>query len=125
LLGFRLEAKFAPVSWVSYSRPSYGAAEQQRRWLAPLLAGEIRSAFAMTEPDTASSDATNIGSSIVRSGEDYVITGRKWYSTGASDPRCKISILMGKSSPDAPEIHSRQSPRDAHRVRVIRALPVL
>src|SRR5206468_12773048 len=73
----------------------YGTPAHQERWLKPLLAGEIRSCFAMTEPDVASSDATNIESSIVRDGDEYVINGRKWYTTNATDPRCKICIFMG------------------------------
>ena len=77
----------------------YGTREHQERWLKPLLAGEIRSCFAMTEPAVASSDATNIESSIVRDGDDYVINGRKWYTTNATDPRCKICIFMGKTDP--------------------------
>ena len=77
----------------------YGTPEQQERWLKPLLAGEIRSCFAMTEPEVASCDATNIESSIVRDGDDYVINGRKWWTTGATDPRCKIAIFMGKTDP--------------------------
>ena len=80
----------------------YGTEAQKERWLKPLLAGEIRSAFAMTEPDVASSDATNVASSIVRDGDDYVINGRKWYTTGATDPRCKIIIFMGQTDPDDP-----------------------
>ena len=80
----------------------YGTPEQQERWLKPLLAGEIRSCFAMTEPAVASSDATNIESSIVRDGDEYVINGRKWYTTNATDPRCKIIIFMGKTDPDNP-----------------------
>ncbi len=80
----------------------YGTPEQRARWLEPLLAGEIRSAFAMTEPLVASSDATNIESSIVRDGDDYVINGRKWYTTGTTDPRCKIVIFMGKTAPPTP-----------------------
>jgi alkylation response protein AidB-like acyl-CoA dehydrogenase len=107
----------------------YGTEEQKARWLEPLLAGEIRSAFAMTEPEVASSDATNIGSSIVRDGGDYIVRGRKWYTTGATDPRCRIIIFMGKSDPDGPDPHRRQSmilvPRDTPGVRVVRALPVL
>ena len=87
----------------------YGTAEQKKRWLEPLLAGEIRSAFSMTEPEVASSDATNIESSIVRDGDDYVINGRKWYTTNATDPRCRICIFMGKTDPDNPDRHRQQS----------------
>ncbi|AVR98428.1 acyl-CoA dehydrogenase family protein [Pseudoduganella armeniaca] len=87
----------------------YASPAIQQRWLAPLLAGEIRSAFAMTEPEVASSDATNITASIVRDGEHYVLNGRKWYISGASDPRCQVLIFMGKSDPDHPERHRRQS----------------
>jgi acyl-CoA dehydrogenase len=86
----------------------YGTPEQQDRWLKPLLAGEIRSCFAMTEPDVASSDATNIEASITRDGDHYVINGRKWWSSGAGDPRCKIAIFMGKTNPQA-ESHRQQS----------------
>jgi acyl-CoA dehydrogenase len=86
----------------------YGTPEQKERWLKPLLAGEIRSCFAMTEPEVASSDATNIRSSIVRQGNDYVINGRKWWTSGAGDPRCKIAIFMGKTDPSAPT-HKQQS----------------
>src|SRR5258708_11196439 len=86
----------------------YGTPEQQERWLKPLLNGEIRSCFSMTEKDVASSDATNIQSSIVRDGDHYVINGRKWWSSGAGDPRCKISIFMGKTDPTAPK-HKQQS----------------
>jgi acyl-CoA dehydrogenase len=86
----------------------YGTAEQKARWLQPLLDGEIRSCFAMTEPDVASSDATNIRSSIVRDGDQYVINGRKWWCSGSGDPRCQISIFMGKTDPAAPK-HRQQS----------------
>lgn len=107
----------------------YGTDEQKARWLEPLLAGTIRSAFAMTEPDVASSDATNIGSSIVRDGDEYVINGRKWYTTNATSPACKIIIFMGKNQPEGDDPYRRQSmilvPRETLGVRVIRALPVL
>jgi acyl-CoA dehydrogenase len=105
----------------------YGTDTQRQRWLEPLLAGTIRSCFAMTEPDVASSDATNIRSSIVRDGEQYVINGRKWWISGAGDPRCRIAIFMGKSSPDA-ERHRQQSmilvPMEAPGVTIRRMLPV-
>src|SRR5580692_701352 len=105
----------------------YGTPEHKERWLKPLLAGEIRSCFSMTEKDVASSDATNIQSSIVRDGDDYVINGRKWWSSGAGDPRCKIFIFMGKSDPSGPK-HKQQSmilvPRDTPGLRIERMLPV-
>ena len=105
----------------------YGTAEQKQQWLEPLLAGRIRSAFAMTEPAVASSDATNIESSIRREGDVYVINGRKWFTTGATDPRCRILIFMGKTNPGA-ERHRQQSmilvPLDTPGVEVIRPLPV-
>jgi acyl-CoA dehydrogenase len=105
----------------------YGTPEHQERWLKPLLAGEIRSCFSMTEKDVASSDATNIQSSIVRDGDEYVINGRKWWSSGAGDPRCKISIFMGKTVPSAPK-HKQQSmilmPLDTPGIKVERMLHV-
>jgi acyl-CoA dehydrogenase len=106
----------------------YGSAEQQQRWLLPLLDGRIRSGFAMTEPDVASSDATNIEASIERDGDEYVINGRKWWTSGANDPRCEILIFMGKSAPDHPDRHQQQSmilvPMDTPGVKVLRHLPV-
>src|SRR5947209_7682977 len=106
----------------------YGTETQRRQWLEPLLAGTIRSCFAMTEPDVASSDATNIKSSIVRDGGEYVINGRKWWISGAGDPRCRIAIFMGKSDPQNPERHKQQSmilvPMDAPGVTIRRMLPV-
>jgi acyl-CoA dehydrogenase len=106
----------------------YGTPAQKRQWLEPLLDGRIRSAFAMTEPAVASSDATNIESRIVRDGGDYVINGRKWWISGANDPRCAVFIFMGQTEPQHPDRHRRQSmiliPRDAAGVHVLRSLPV-
>jgi acyl-CoA dehydrogenase len=105
----------------------FGTREQQERWLQPLLRADIRSSFCMTEPDVASSDATNIGTRIRRDGEQYVISGRKWWSTGAMNPDAAIFIVMGKTDPDA-ERHRQQSmilvPRDAPGVRIVRPLSV-
>ena len=107
----------------------YASEEVKQRWLDPLLRGEIRSAFSMTEPGVASSDATNIETSIERQGEHYVINGRKWFSSGASDPRCKILIVMGKSDPDNSNRHRQQSmvvvPLDTPGVTIVRSLSVL
>ncbi|HEY5309540.1 MAG TPA: acyl-CoA dehydrogenase family protein [Casimicrobiaceae bacterium] len=106
----------------------YGTAEQKAQWLAPLLRGDIRSAFAMTEPDVASSDATNIEASIRRDGDHYVINGRKWWTTGGPDPRCRILIFMGKTDPANPDRHRQQSmilvPVDTPGVKLVRVLPV-
>jgi acyl-CoA dehydrogenase len=105
----------------------YGAPEHKKRWLEPLLRGEIRSAFAMTEPGVASSDATNIETRIERDGDDYIINGRKWWTSGAGDPRCQIYILMGKTDPQAPR-HSQQSmilvPAETPGITVLRPLTV-
>ena len=105
----------------------YGSEEHKRAWLEPLLRGEMRSAFLMTEPDVASSDATNIQCRIERQGNEYVINGRKWWSSGGGDPRCKLYIVMGRTNPDAAR-HSQQSmilvPADAPGVKVVRALSV-
>ena len=105
----------------------YGTAEQREQWLEPLLAGEIRSAFVMTEPDVASSDATNITTQIVRDGDDYVINGTKWWSSGAGDPRCEVAIVMGKTD-FAAKRHAQQSmvlmPLNTPGVNILRHLPV-
>jgi len=106
----------------------YGTEEHKKQWLTPLLEGQIRSCFAMTEPAVASSDATNIESSIVRDGDMYVINGRKWWSSGMGDPRCKILIFMGKTDPKNPDKYRQQSmvliPRDTPGIKVLRMLTV-
>ena len=106
----------------------YGTAEQKKQWLEPLLEGKIRSAFAMTEPAVASSDATNIEARIERQGDSYVINGRKWWTSGAPDPRCRILIFMGKTAPGVADRHQQQSmilvPMDSPGVKIERILPV-
>ena len=106
----------------------YASEEVKEEWMKPLLEGTIRSAFAMTEPAVASSDATNIESSIVRDGDEYVINGRKWWTSGANDPRCKVFIFMGKTDAKNPDKHKQQSmivvPADSKGVKVLRHLPV-
>jgi acyl-CoA dehydrogenase len=106
---------------------AFGTDEQKREWLEPLLDGRIRSGFAMTEPDVASSDARNIATAVRRDGDEYVIDGRKWWTTGAADPRCRLLIVMGRTDPDA-AAHRQQSmvlvPIDAPGVRVVRSVPV-
>jgi acyl-CoA dehydrogenase len=107
----------------------YGDEAQKRQWLEPLLAGEIRSGFAMTEPDVASSDATNISCSMRREGDEYVINGRKWFTTGGMRESCRILIVMGKTAPDHPDRHRQQSmilvPKDTPGVRVVRSVCTL
>ena len=106
----------------------YGTPEQKKQWFEPLLEGKIRSAFAMTEPKVASSDATNIEASIVRDGDQYVINGHKWWTSGIGDPRCKILIFMGKTDPKNPDKYKQQSmilvPRDAPGIKILRMLTV-
>jgi acyl-CoA dehydrogenase len=106
----------------------YGTPEQKKQWLVPLLDGTIRSAFAMTEPDVASSDATNIQASIIRDGDEYVINGRKWWTSGIGDPRCTLLIFMGKTDPQNQDRHKQQSmiliPRDAAGITLVRMLTV-
>ncbi len=105
----------------------FGTPEQKEQWLDPLLAGEIRSAFSMTEPEVASSDARNIETRIEREGDEYVINGRKWWSTGANDPRCRVLVVMGRTDPEA-DMHHQQSmvlvPIDTPGVQVVRSVPV-
>jgi len=107
----------------------YGSDAQKKRWLAPLLEGKIRSAFAMTEPDIASSDATNIRCSIQRQGDEYVINGRKWYTTGAMRESCELLIVMGKTDPDNPDRHAQQSmilvPKNTPGVSIVRHVTTL
>ena len=107
----------------------YASEELKEKWLTPLLNGEIRSAFAMTEPEVASSDATNIEASIVKEGNEYIVNGRKWWTSGAMDPRCKVLVFMGKTDPSNPDKHRQQSqiiiPMESEGIKVERYLPVL
>ena len=107
----------------------YASEELKEKWLTPLLNGEIRSAFAMTEPEVASSDATNIEASIVKEGNEYIVNGRKWWTSGAMDPRCKVLVFMGKTDPSNPDKHKQQSqiiiPMESQGIKVERYLPVL
>ena len=107
----------------------YASEELKEKWLTPLLNGEIRSAFAMTEPEVASSDATNIEASIVKEGNEYIVNGRKWWTSGAMDPRCKVLVFMGKTDPSNPDKHKQQSqiiiPMESKGIKVERYLPVL
>ena len=107
----------------------YASEELKEKWLTPLLNGEIRSAFAMTEPEVASSDATNIEASIVKDGNEYIVNGRKWWTSGAMDPRCKVLVFMGKTDPSNPDKHKQQSqiiiPMESKGIKVERYLPVL
>jgi acyl-CoA dehydrogenase len=117
----------APDSGNMETLERYGTPEQKRQWLEPLLEGRIRSAFAMSEPAVASSDATNIQSSIVRDRDEYVINGRKWWTSGAGDARCRLFIFMGKTDPAAPTYRQQSMilvPRDAPGIRILRHLPV-
>jgi acyl-CoA dehydrogenase len=118
---------YAPVAGNMETLHLFGTPQQRAQWLEPLLDGTIRSAFAMTEPDVASSDATNIATRIERDGDDYVITGRKWWISGTADERCQIFIVMGKTDPAAPP-HRQQSmvlvPRDAPGMTIVRHLPI-
>src|SRR5450755_1676918 len=122
-----LAEEMGHISWASEVFMRYGSKEHKRKWLRPLMDGEIRSAFLMTEPAVASSDATNIETSIKKDGDHYVINGRKWWSSGMGDPRCQVMIVMGKTDPSLPR-HQQQSqilvPRDAKGITVEKMLPV-
>ena len=105
----------------------YGSEEQKRTWLDPLLRGEFRSCFSMTEPEVASSDATNIQCTIIRDGDSYIVNGRKWWSSGAGDPRCRVAIVMGVTNPNADRLHQHGMilvPLDSPGVTIIRPLTV-